>query len=50
MAFKTFEFRRMGLFERSIPAGAVTFHAWRSGVELYIPVNDIVGNARITLS
>lgn len=50
MAFKAFEFRGVRIFEGGLFAGAVAFHAGRAAVRLHIPVEDIVGNARVTFS
>lgn len=50
MAFKAFEFRGVRIVESEFFAGSVAFHASRAAVRLNIPVEDIVGNARVTLS
>ncbi|MBF0559310.1 MAG: hypothetical protein HQL08_11080 [Nitrospirae bacterium] len=50
MAFKAFEFGGMGLFKGRLFAGSVAGQAFRAAFCLYIPVKDIVRNARITFS
>ena len=50
MATKAFELGRMGIFDCVLFAGAVTFHARCVIVDRYIFMNDVVRNARITLS
>jgi len=50
MAFKTFEFGGMSLFESGLFAWAVAFKACRTAVCLNIPVKNIIGDTRITLS
>ena len=50
MAFKAFEFRRMGVFDRVLFAGAVTFQTRRIIADVQIFMNGVGRNAGITLS
>jgi len=49
MAFEAFELGRMGIFDCVLFAGAMTFQARCAVVYLYISMNDIGRNTRITL-
>jgi hypothetical protein len=49
MAFKAVEFGRVGIFDCVLFTGAVTLHACCVVGDLYIFMNDVGRNARITL-
>jgi len=50
MALKAFELWRVGIFDRVLFTGAVTFHARCDVVDRYVSMNDVGRNAGITLS